>query len=48
MITQTYINLNKPIYLSYAWANDEHPNIEKDVDNLCKMLDRNGIFYKLE
>lgn len=41
-----YINPNNPVYFSYAWANDEHPKIEEDVDNLCKLLEENHIYYK--
>ena len=39
-------NPNNPVYISYAWANTEHPKIEKDVDNLCKWLEENHIYYK--
>lgn len=41
-----YINPNNPVYFSYAWAKTEHPDIEKDVDELCKILDDNNIYYK--
>ena len=41
-----YINPNNPVYFSYAWAKTEHPDIEKDVDELCKILDNNNIYYK--
>ena len=34
------------MYFSYAWAKTEHPDIEKDVDELCKILDNNDIYYK--
>ena len=34
------------MYFSYAWANAEHPDIEEDVNNLCKLLDDNHIYYK--
>ena len=41
-----YINLNNPVYISYAWANSEHPDIEEDVENICKLLETNHIYYK--
>ncbi|MBR4271410.1 MAG: toll/interleukin-1 receptor domain-containing protein [Bacteroidales bacterium] len=41
-----YINPDNPVYFSYAWANDEHPDIEEDVNNLCKLLEENHIYYK--
>ena len=41
-----YINLNNPLYISYAWADNNHPNIEKDVENLCEVLEANHIYYK--
>lgn len=41
-----YINPNNPVYFSYAWANDEHPDIEDDVNNLCNVLEENDIYYK--
>ena len=41
-----YINPNNPVYFSYAWANSEYPDIEEDVDKLCKILDDNNIMYK--
>ena len=41
-----YINPNNPVYFSYAWANPDNPNLEKDVDNLCQLLDDNNIYYK--
>lgn len=41
-----YINKNNPVYISYAWANSEYPNIEKDVENLCEVLEANSISYK--
>ena len=41
-----YINPNNPVYISYAWADDKHPNIEEDVENLCEILEANYIDYK--
>ena len=41
-----YINPNNPVYFSYAWANDEHPDLEDDVNVLCKLLEENHIYYK--
>ena len=41
-----YINPNNPVYISYAWADDKHPNIEEDVENLCEILEANYIYYK--
>lgn len=41
-----YINPNNPVYISYAWADDEHLNIEEVVDKLCKILDDNNIKCK--
>ena len=41
-----YINPENPVYFSYAWANAEHPDIEEDVNNLCKLLEENHIYYK--
>lgn len=41
-----YINPKNPVYFSYAWADNEHPNIEKDVENLCEVLEANHIYYK--
>ena len=41
-----YINPNNPVYFSYAWATDEHPDIEDDVNNLCNVLEENDIYYK--
>ena len=38
--------MNNPVYFSYAWADNEHPDIEEDVDKLCKILDDNNIKYK--
>lgn len=43
-----YINPNNPVYFSYAWADDEHPNIEEDVINLCNLLKDNNILYKID
>jgi len=43
-----YINPNNPVYISYAWADDEHPNIEEDVLSLCKLLKDNNILYKID
>ncbi|MDD6001706.1 MAG: toll/interleukin-1 receptor domain-containing protein [Bacteroidales bacterium] len=40
-----YININNPVYISYAWANNEHPDIELDVKKLCALLDENDIYY---
>ncbi len=40
------INPNNPVYFSYAWANDEFPDIEEDVNALCELLEENHIFYK--
>ncbi len=44
-MTTNNINKNIPVYISYAWANNEHPDIELDVKNLCTLLDENGIYY---
>ena len=41
-----YINKDNHVYFSYAWADGEHPDIEEDVDKLCKILDDNNIKYK--
>ena len=41
-----YINPDTPVYISYAWANDANPNLEADVNNLCQIMERNGIYYK--
>ena len=41
-----YINPNNPVYFSYAWADNKHLNIEKDVENLCEVLEANHIYYK--
>ena len=40
-----YINPNNPVYFSYAWDKDEQ-GIEEDVNNLCKLLEKNDIYYK--
>ena len=42
----TYINPDNPVYISYAWADDKNPDIEKDVDELCNILDREKIYIK--
>ncbi len=41
-----YINPETPVYISYAWANDANPDLEADVNNLCQIMERNGIYYK--
>ena len=41
-----YINPDNPVYISYAWANSEHPNIEEDVKHLCEILEVHHIYYK--
>lgn len=41
-----YINPDTPVYISYAWANDANPDLEADVNNLCQIMERNGIYYK--
>lgn len=46
MADSEYINEDNPVYFSYAWANTEHPDIEKDVEKLCELLEDNNIFYK--
>ncbi|MDD6001707.1 MAG: toll/interleukin-1 receptor domain-containing protein [Bacteroidales bacterium] len=45
-MAKEYINKDHPVYFSYAWANNEHPEIEKDVEALCKLLEENNIYYK--
>ncbi len=45
-MAKEYINKDNPVYFSYAWANGEHPEIEKDVEALCKLLEDNNIYYK--
>ncbi len=46
MTRKKYINSNCPVYLSYAWANDENPFIERDVELVCELLENNNILYK--
>lgn len=41
-----YINPDTPVYISYAWANEANPDLEADVNNLCQIMERNGIYYK--
>ncbi len=41
-----YINPDTPVYISYAWANEANPDLEADVNNLCQIMERNGINYK--
>lgn len=41
-----YINPDTPVYISYAWANEANPDLEVDVNNLCQIMERNGIYYK--
>ena len=48
MKAQQDINTNASVYVSYAWANNEHPDIEKEVYSLLNLLDKNGIYYKWE
>lgn len=45
-MAKDYINKDNPVYFSYAWANDEYPDIEKDVEILCSLLEDYNIFYK--
>ncbi|MBQ3656021.1 MAG: TIR domain-containing protein [Bacteroidales bacterium] len=37
---------NNPVYISYAWANANNPDLEDEVNRLCRLMDRNGIYYK--
>ncbi len=46
MDEKRYINPNNPVYISYAWANDDFTNLEDDVNALCELLEENNIFYK--
>ncbi len=46
MATKSYINPNNPVYISYSWANDRNPDIEDDLNVLCKLMDDNGILFK--
>lgn len=46
MAEERYINKDFPVYISYAWKKNDYPDIEKDVDNLCKAMNAAGIFYK--
>ena len=42
-----YINLEHPVYISYAWAKDnEGKGNEEDVNRLCKLMDEQGIYFK--
>jgi peptidoglycan hydrolase-like protein with peptidoglycan-binding domain len=41
-----YINPDTPVYISYAWANEANPDLEADVNSLCQIMERNGIYYK--
>ena len=41
-----YKNPTNPVYISYAWANETTPTLENDVDKLCALMEKNGIFYK--
>ncbi|MBR3712168.1 MAG: TIR domain-containing protein [Bacteroidales bacterium] len=41
-----YINPDTPVYISYAWANEANPDLEADVNDLCQIMERNGIYYK--
>ena len=42
-----YINQEHPVYISYAWAKDnEDKGNEKDVNQLCKLMDEKGIYFK--
>lgn len=41
-----YKNPTNPVYISYAWANETNPTLENDVDKLCALMEKNGIFYK--
>lgn len=38
--------MNNPVYISYAWANDNNPDLEDDVNRLCRVMEKNGIYYK--
>lgn len=38
--------MNNPVYISYAWANDNNPDLEVDVNRLCRVMEKNGIYYK--
>ena len=42
----SYINPDHPVYISYAWSNDDHPHLEDDVNALCNLLEKNHIYYK--
>ena len=46
MDEKRYINPNNPVYISYAWANDDFPHLEDGVNALCELLEQNNIFYK--
>ena len=46
MDDKRYINPNNPVYISYAWANNDFPHLEDGVNALCKLLEENNIFYK--
>ena len=45
-LEMNYINPDAPVYISYAWANEANPDLEADVNTLCELMERNGIYYK--
>lgn len=40
-----YLNQNNPVYISYSWANNNNTQLEKDVDIVCNLLEKNNILY---
>ena len=37
-----YININNPVYISYAWGED----LELNVNRLCELMEKNDIYFK--
>ena len=43
--TEEYINPDNPVYISYSHRDDEHPDLEEDVDALCQLMKEHHIKY---
>ncbi len=48
MENKTYINPDKPVYISYSWENNDNRDIEDPVRDLCALMDENNIYYKID
>ncbi len=48
MENKTYINPEKPVYISYSWENNDNRDIEDPVRDLCALMDENNIYYKID